>query len=251
MQLSSKLNTPTTRDKFKSTTIYSLSARFYAINLILLAISGLIFLLWSRHESLDIAISQAWFDPQAQRFPWQHNRWLDLINHRLLKDAIIAGIVLLLLHGVQQRNGRPVLVALLCGTGPLVVGILKAHSAHSCPWDLAMFGGKAVSFALLDAVPAHSGPGQCFPGGHASSGFSLMALFFLWWPEQPRRAVLALLAAIAVGLLMGYGQVMRGAHFFSHNLWAGWWVWLTQVLFFAGISFWVNKMRTMKRDGSS
>ncbi len=244
MQSSSKLNTSQTQAGFKSTTIYSLSRRFYASNLILLAISGLLLLLWSRNESLDIAISQYWFDPLSQRFPWQHNRWLDLINHRLLKDVIIAGAVLLLLRGIQLRDGRRILVALLFSMGPLVVGILKAHSAHSCPWDLAMFGGKAATFALLDAVPANSGPGQCFPGGHASSGFALMALFFLWWPEHPRRALLALFIAMVVGVLMGYGQVMRGAHFFSHNLWAGWWVWLSQMLIFAGVSFWVNKTRT-------
>ncbi|MCE0488662.1 phosphatase PAP2 family protein [Pantoea sp. Mb-10] len=251
MQPSSKLNLSITPDQIKSTTIYSLSGRFYAINFILLAILGLAFLLWSRHENLDIAISRMWFDAQTARFPWQHNRWLDLVNHRLVKDVIIAGAILLLLRGIQRRHGRYVLVALLFGLGPLVVGVLKAHSAHSCPWDLAMFGGKAESFVLLDSVPANSGPGQCFPGGHASSGFSLMALFFLWWPERPRRALVALLVGITVGLLMGYGQVMRGAHFFSHNLWAGWWVWLTQVVVFAGFSFCLNQLRTRNHHGSA
>ncbi|ERK18455.1 putative membrane protein [Pantoea sp. AS-PWVM4] len=246
MSLSSKLNNSTTRIRIQNPAIYPLSRRFYAINFILLAFLASVFLLWSRHESLDIAISQFWFDPLTQRFPWQHNRWLDLINHRLLKDAIIIGGVVMLLRGIQIRDGRRVLVALLLGLGPLVIGILKAHSAHSCPWDLAMFGGKAANFTLLSAVPENSGPGQCFPGGHASSGFAVMGLFFLWWPEKPRLALLALLAGIALGLLMGYGQVMRGAHFFSHNLWAGWWVWLTQMLIFAGVSFWVNKTRNRR-----
>ncbi|OTW33329.1 phosphoesterase, partial [Enterobacter kobei] len=34
----------------------------------------------------------------------------------------------------------------------------------------------------------------------------------------------------------GFGQVMRGAHFFSHNLWAGWWVWFSQVAVYGLIS---------------
>ena len=250
MQLSSKLNTSTTCYRNRSGTIYSLSRRFYAINFILLAILAALFIYLSRNEQLDIAISQYWFDPLTQRFPWQHSRWLDVINHRLAKDAIIAGAVLLLFQGIRARHARQMLVALLFGLGPLVVGIVKAHSAHSCPWDLAMFGGKALSFPLLGSVPAGSGPGGCFPGGHASSGFAVMALFFLWWPEHPRRALLALFAGVALGLLMGFGQVMRGAHFFSHNLWAGWWVWLAQLLTVAGISFWVNKTRIAKRDGS-
>lgn len=57
----------------------------------------------------------------------------------------------------------------------------------------------------------------------------VMGLFFLFYRERPRLAWGCFLGGIALGLTMGYGQVMRGAHFFSHNLWAGWWVWLTQV----------------------
>ncbi|MNW19852.1 hypothetical protein D3C71_2200080 [compost metagenome] len=32
---------------------------------------------------------------------------------------------------------------------------------------------------------------------------------------------------------MGLGQMARGAHFLSHNLWSGWVVWLVAVLLFA------------------
>ena len=41
---------------------------------------------------------------------------------------------------------------------------------------------------------------------------------------------------VVLGLAMGYGQVMRGAHFFSHNLWAGWWVWFSQVAVYGLVS---------------
>ena len=224
MQLSSKLNTPTTRSEIRSAAIYSLSARFYAINLILLAILALAFLWWSRHESLDIAISQRWFDPLTRRFPWQHNRWLDLINHRLMKDVIIAGAVLL--RGLQQRDARRVLVALLFGMGPLVVGMLKAHSAHSCPWDLALFGGNAASFPLRRCRPtvarASAFRRPCFQRLCADG-----AVFVVAGASTPR--ALALAVGIACGLLMGYGGDAWCA-LFSHNLWAGWWVWLSQLL---------------------
>ncbi|MDU4093940.1 MAG: phosphoesterase, partial [Pantoea sp.] len=49
--------------------------------------------------------------------------------------------------------------------------------------------------------------------------------------------------AIVLGLVMGYGQMMRGAHFLSHNLWAGWWVWLTQLLTYRYVTYLTNKMR--------
>lgn len=85
--------------------------------------------------------------------------------------------------GIYRRNGRLVTTALLFGLGPLVIGILKATSAHSCPWDLVEYGGKALNYVLMDTAPPGAGPGHCFPGGHASSGFAVMALFSCFTPN--------------------------------------------------------------------
>ena len=130
-----------------------------------LLISGLVFLWLSRNEQLDWAISNSWYDPASGHFPWQNNYWLDLINHRLLKQIVIVGAVLTLFWGIYRRSARLIVTMLLIGIGPLVVGILKATSAHSCPWDLIEYGGKAMSFPLFGAVPALPGPGRCFPAG--------------------------------------------------------------------------------------
>ncbi|MGD8164309.1 phosphatase PAP2 family protein [Pantoea sp. FN0307] len=243
MQLSSKLNQHETLPPIRINALYPLSARFYAIHAVLLAVFGLLFLWLARDGTLDNALAGYWFDPLTQRFPWKDNRWLDLINHRLLKDMVIATGVTLLIAGLLRRQPRWILVALLTGIGPLVVGVLKATSAHSCPWDLVMFGGKAVAWPLFGVVPPDSGPGRCFPGGHASSGFSLMALFFLYWPTRRRLAWLCWSGAVVLGLVMGYGQMMRGAHFLTHNLWAGWWVWLAQLLTYRCVTYLMNKMR--------
>ncbi|BFO09306.1 phosphatase PAP2 family protein [Serratia rubidaea] len=174
----------------------------------------MLFLWLSRDERLDWAISNMWFDSASGHFPWQHNVWLDVINHRLLKIGVIAASVLALLWGIYRRHARLILCMLLVGVGPLVVGLLKAFSAHSCPWDLVQYGGQAMSFPLFGALPANPGPGRCFPGGHASSGFAVMALFFLFYPRRPNVAYACWGAGIVLGLLMGFGQVMRGAHFF-------------------------------------
>lgn len=243
MQLTSKLNQHETSLPIRINALYPLSGRFYAIHAVLLAVFGLLFLWLARDGTLDNALTAYWFDPLTQRFPWKDNRWLDLINHRLLKDMVIATGVTLLIAGVVRRQPRWMLVALLIGVGPLVVGILKATSAHACPWDLEAYGGKALSWPLLGTAPENSGPGRCFPGGHASSGFSLMALFFLYWPTRRRMAWLCWSGAIVLGLAMGYGQVMRGAHFLSHNLWAGWWVWLVQLLIYGCVTHLTNRTR--------
>ncbi|EMU16832.1 hypothetical protein ABNIH16_20160, partial [Acinetobacter baumannii ABNIH16] len=38
---------------------------------------------------------------------------------------------------------------------------------------------------------------------------------------------------ILLGFMMGWAQMMRGAHFLSHNLWTGWVVWAINILFYA------------------
>lgn len=194
-----------------------------------------------------MAVSRLWYDPLIHRFPLQDNRWLDVINHRLLKDTLICGGFLLLLAGLLRRQPRQILVALMMGIGPLVVGILKASSAHSCPWDLVRFGGKAVSYPLFGIVPAHSGPGRCFQAGTLQAVLAPWRCF-LFYPRRLRLAVICWWIALTIGLVMGFGQVMRGAHFLSHNLWAAWWVWLTQCVTFARDAS--AKKREIYRNGS-
>ncbi|HBI6862691.1 TPA: phosphatase PAP2 family protein [Enterobacter cloacae] len=228
---------PTTKTK----RLYRLPTRFYGYQLFVLIVLALLFTWLSRDESLDRWITGFWYDAAAHQFPLQQNPLLDLLNHRLAKYVAIALAAVALIYGAFRRNARLVTAALLMGLGALVVGALKSLSHHSCPWDLVEYGGKAVSYPLFSAVPADSGPGRCFPGGHASSGFMIMGLFFAFWRERPRLAWAFVALGAAMGLLMGFGQVMRGAHFFSHNLWAGWWVWFSQVLAYGLVSTWFAK----------
>lgn len=225
----------------KTKLLYRLPPRFYLFQLCILIILAVVFSWLSRDEGLDRWLTGYWFDAASRSFPLQNDRLLDLLNHRLLKDLVIAGGAIALLWGLWRRQPRLVVVALLIGLGALTVGILKGFSHHSCPWSLMEYGGNAASYPLFGTAPADSGPGRCFPGGHASSGFGVMALFFLFYRERPRLAWFFLGFGVFLGLSMGYGQVMRGAHFFSHNLWAGWWVWVTQVALYGAISTWLVK----------
>lgn len=225
----------------KTKQLYRLPSRFYGYQLCVLVILALVFTWLSRDEALDRWITGFWYDPATHHFPLQQNPLLDLLNHRLAKYVTISAGAVALLYGAYQRNARLVTAALLMGLGALVVGVLKSISHHSCPWDLVSYGGKALSYPLFDAVPGQSGPGRCFPGGHASSGFMVMGLFFAFWRERPRLAWALVALGAALGLAMGFGQVMRGAHFFSHNLWAGWWVWFSQVVAYGLVSAWFAK----------
>ncbi len=109
----------------------------------------------------------------------------------------------------------------------LVVSMLKYASTTSCPWDLAEFGGAAryVSHWALGTVDG--GGGKCFPAGHASAGFAFVGGYFALRHHQPRAARLWLFGALMVGLILGWAQQVRGAHFLSHTLWTGWLCWTT------------------------
>ena len=91
MNPESSLNQSSTAPQIKTTALYSLPASFYRWQVFGLLISGLLFLWLSRSEQLDWAISNLWYDPASGHFPWQNNDWLDLINHRLLKQIVIVG----------------------------------------------------------------------------------------------------------------------------------------------------------------
>lgn len=58
--------------------------------------------------------------------------------------------------------------------------------------------------------------GHCWPAGHASGGFALLAFRLLAGDPQRRRLVTGL--ALGAGWWMGGYQMLKGAHFISHTL---------------------------------
>jgi membrane-associated PAP2 superfamily phosphatase len=75
-------------------------------------------------------------------------------------------------------------------------------------------------------LPSGVARGRCFPGGHASAGFALMAFYFAWRDTDATLARWFLGVALVAGMVMGWTQMMRGAHFLSHNIWSAWVVWM-------------------------
>lgn len=168
---------------------------------------------------------------QHGRFVYHDQWWLAVFSHHWLKDGLIVGLLGLIVW-VWQQAPSPLRRERLAAVGamilaPLVVSFLKNRSVHACPWDLREFGGHLRYVPLWHTAPLGQALGRCFPSGHASAGFAAWGGYFLWWRSHPRWARLWWYAVLLLGLLMGWGQVMRGAHFFSHVAWAAWWSWAT------------------------
>lgn len=238
--------------------------RFYWLNLGLpLLCAALVFVLFDL-TSLDITISNLFFDPVTQTFPVGHMQaveqftatWARRLTNGVARLALIGALLSLVWPCIApQRRPRvagflerirvaPLLrftaryrrdlfyVVIAFGVCMGVVRWLKMHTGVYCPIETTLYAGTQMSldwyrhFQLLGMA----GEGRCWPGGHAASGFSMLVLYFVARRHQWRYARWLLWGALLLGLIYGSTRVLQGWHFMSQNLWAGIIVWLICLL---------------------
>lgn len=215
-------------------TLAAHTAGFWFWHLLLPLLLGL--LLWKVYPATgwDDAVERWYYDPVSRSFPLRDVIWMTAGMHTGLKLAMIAigvavfgaWVATFFNAELRRERGRLAWIWLAMLVASQFIALLKSQSIHHCPWDIADYGGYAPHLALFDRLPAGITPGRCFPGGHASAGFMLMALYFGLRHDRPRWAHASLLGALLLGGSMGWSQAMRGAHFVSHTLWSAWVVWL-------------------------
>ncbi len=178
-------------------------------------------------SGIDLWLQQRWFDAPGDWWwpkdePFGRLVLYDGIKHGL----VILGIALLGLltlgrqHAWVRSHRRGLLIVLASMVlVPTIVAGLKSISGVPCPRQLEIFGGSLPDMSIFDWRPVilqQPRRPHCFPAGHASAGFALMSLYFLF---HHRRAHLAGLAAgTALGSLMGAYKMLIGDHFLSHTL---------------------------------
>lgn len=209
------------------------------LSISLIFITCAIWLIWALPAlNWDAAISQYYYDPAQGVFPLRNHvvleGWLHGVLRRVLwlSPVIVLGFLLLSVHkqgwSLQSKQLLWLLLAQLAA--PLVVSYLKKHTSPICPWDSLEYGGSLAhpAFSFVTSKLA----GNCFPAGHPSGGWALIAYAYFWRVSNPKRANMALLAALALGALMAWVQIARGAHLLSHVLWTLWVCWLVIALMY-------------------
>lgn len=193
---------------------------------------------------IDRAITRWFFDPVSGVFPLRYNIFLETVLHQWTKYVVVliaclatAGFMLSFIVPPLKPQRRLLLFLVLSLTlAPTAVSGLKLISNKHCPWDLEEFGGFLPYTRLLEPTPPGLKPGNCFPAGHASTGFVLMAFYFAG--RARRRAVLAragLVTGLAAGTALGVGRMLQGAHFLTHTLWSAVVCWTVMALLYAAI----------------
>ena len=107
-----------------------------------------------------------------------------------------------------------------------------------CPKNEIHYGGTYPHTAVWESYTkpyTHLKDIKCWPAGHASGGFALMSLFFLF--RRKRNKYLALSSAIVIGWSMGIYKMFIGDHFFSHTLITMFLAWLIILIIVKSVDF--------------
>ena len=212
--------------------------QWFAWQSLLLMLAALLLLGVFEVSDLDRQLVRLFFDAQQHVFPLRRAWLLDVIFHHGAKQItylLVAASLYLCWQGwrgwlvwLPPRNA--LLAALGMITIPLATSVIKMLTARYCPWDLVEFGGYAPYLSLFGVTPPGLKPGQCFPAGHASTGFLWIVWAVALRPAGKRVARYALLAALSAGIILGTARMLQGAHFLSHTLWTLWLAWALSVL---------------------
>lgn len=205
------------------TTIFDTTARRGAGVLVLLFLSTVVWEL----TTLDMPFMAIWGTETG--FEWRHNWWLETVLHDRARSVMVGVYLLLVVLTAWPVGGFgrvpcwqrwTALVGVTLAL--LAVNWVKRNSGTSCPWDIAAFGGQYPYVSHLNLAVLDGGPGRCFPGGHASAVLAFWALAPAIWRtpgSSPRRGWWVWCVVGGLGLLFGWVQTVRGAHYPSHTAW--------------------------------
>lgn len=205
----------------------------------------LVILLALEGTNIDREVSLWFFDSTTHSFPWRYSFFFETVLHHWTKYTVIltacltAAILLFtwIVPALRPQRQLLLFIFLAMTLAPLAVTALKQVTDRPCPWDLADFGGGMPYTHLFEMREQPHAQGLCFPAGHASTGFALLAFYFAAYRERRRAlARMALIAALSAGLLLGIARIAQGAHFISHVLWTGLVCWLVMVMLHAALT---------------
>jgi len=121
---------------------------------------------------------------------------------------------------VQQYKQGMIILILSALLVPGIASGLKRETNMPCPKDEKHYGGLYPRTAVWQKYPEtfklHHKRTKCWPAGHASGGFALFSLFFLF--KKRRNKFIGLGIGFLTGWSMGLYKMVIGDHFLSHTV---------------------------------
>lgn len=195
-------------------------------------------------HALDLSISHLFF---MEGWGWHQSDSFVFWTHTATKIITFSvALAMLARLALRWRKNRSlprdlttlreiyVLTAMACGA--VLVWWLKRTTGVACPWDLSEFGGTFPltnpSFSLFPQI------GNCWPAGHAGTGFVFFAFYFALRDVSRPLARAAFWFALLFGSFCGFTRVMQGAHFVSHVIATGLIDWLVCAGVYSALLAW-------------
>ena len=177
---------------------------------------------------LDIFVQTHFFNFETKKWIIDENEpilkffFYDGAKNSLLIFAILILFSLIFFRKksiIKEYQKGLIIVLLAAAIVPSVVGTLKAISNTPCPNNINYFGGKYPDIKVFDSYPkdfVQKSKAKCWPAGHASGGFALLSLFFLFKSTTNRKK--SIIFALIIGWSMGLYKMLVGDHFLSHTI---------------------------------
>ena len=198
---------------------------------------------------------------QTHFYNTQTHQWIVDSNDEVLKFIFYDGIkrlliviAVLFLIGLiwgwkkswMARYRRGFIIVILSSIFvPLMVGSLKAVTNMPCPKNIENFGGAYPHTCVWEKYSSkecHLEKQKCWPAGHASGGFALLALIFLFHSRKAK--IGAATIALFIGWSMGTYKMLIGDHFLSHTVITMILAWLIILLIVRGVDSFMAKRNT-------
>lgn len=219
-----------------------MNSKFLSIPVTIAVLIGMVLIF----EFLPIdSFMQSWlYDDKTQTWIVNRNNLiLDLLFYSGIKTVFISAILFLLFSMIFLRriawvknNFKALMIVVLSSfIVPLTVGLLKDVTNMPCPNQLVEYGGPYEQTGLFESLGEQQQrpTTKCYPAGHASGGFSLLALLFLVAADKARKITLTLVMILGWSTA-GYKMAI-GDHFLGHGAVTLVLAWLIILIIRAGI----------------
>lgn len=176
---------------------------------------------------VDRNFADYFYGIQANQWAWKDSWVAETFLHKggrafsiLLASILLFFLIASHFNDFLAVHKKSLLYLFLATAGSsLLISFLKPLLAVSCPWEFDRYGGGLPYINVVNQLFLRSGEG-CFPAGHASAGYAWISCYFLGLFYQSKWRWPGLALPLLAGIVLGFAQQIRGAHFISHDLWA-------------------------------
>lgn len=177
-------------------------------------------------SDIDMLVQDYFYNFTTHKWilPWSLQPYKFIFYDGAKRFLILFAILLLIFSiifrkkTVIQKYKRGIIIIILSAIFvPSIVGVIKNNTNMPCPKNELRYGGIYQKTAVWEKYPTDfvKPKMKCWPAGHASGGFALMSLFFLF--KRNRNRFMGLGLGLFVGWSTGLYKMIIGDHFLSHT----------------------------------